>query len=88
MMDHSDSPDQSLTEDVLSGGFLSTEEVAALIGVDASTLRRWRTAEPPMGPPFIPISERVTKYCKVDLRRWIDEHRVSTAAPTRSMASH
>jgi hypothetical protein len=64
--------------DALDDGMLSTEDVAKLLGVDASTLRRWRTAEPPLGPPFISIAERVTKYCKCDVRQWIALRRVST----------
>lgn len=71
--------DDTLAVDVLEDGFLSTEQLAELIGVDTSTLRRWRTAEPPEGPPFVPISERVTKYCKGDVRQWIAQRRVSPA---------
>ena len=59
---------------------LTTEQVAAMIGVDPSTLRRWRTAEPVQGPPFIPISERVTKYRAEDVQRWLDRLRVDPAA--------
>jgi Helix-turn-helix domain len=33
--------------DLLDGEWLSTEEVAKLLGVDPSTIRRWRTARPP-----------------------------------------
>jgi predicted DNA-binding transcriptional regulator AlpA len=69
----------TLAVDVLDDGFLSTEQLAELIGVDASTLRRWRTAEPPEGPPFVPISERVTKYCRSDVRQWIAQRRISPA---------
>lgn len=72
--------------DVLDDGMLSTEEVADLLGVDSSTLRRWRTAEPPAGPPFVPISERVTKYCKRDVREWLMVRRVPTTGPVRSAA--
>jgi predicted DNA-binding transcriptional regulator AlpA len=57
---------------------LSTEQVAELLGVDASTLRRWRSAEPPEGPTFVRISERVTKYWRSDVLGWIDRLRVIT----------
>lgn len=60
----------------LSDGFLSTEELASLIGVDPSTLRRWRTATPPEGPPFTPLSSRVTVYSIVDVRQWIAGRRI------------
>jgi predicted DNA-binding transcriptional regulator AlpA len=73
-------------DDILTDGMLSTKELAALIGVDTSTLRRWRTSEPPAGPPFVPISGRVTKYRKSDVRRWIDLLWVATSAPTRKVA--
>lgn len=71
--------DDTLAVDVLEDGFMSTDQLAELIGVDASTLRRWRTAEPPEGPPFISISERVTKYCRSDVRQWIVQRRISPA---------
>ena len=71
---------------LLDDGMLSTEEVAELLGVDSSTLRRWRTAVPPSGPPFVSISQRVTKYCKGDVRDWIMLRRVLTAGPVRSAA--
>lgn len=75
-------------DDVLVEGFLSTEELADLIGVDTSTLRRWRTSEPPAGPPFVPISDRVTKYRKRDVRQWIDLRRVATSAPNGKAVDH
>lgn len=74
--------DSAVVDDVL----LSTREVAELLGVDGSTLRRWRTAEPPAGPPFVPISERVTKYRKGDVRDWIMLRRVLTVSPVHSAA--
>lgn len=69
--------DDTLAVDVLEDVFLSNAQLAELIGVDASTFRRWRTAEPPEGLPFISISGRVTKYCRSDVRRWIAQRRVS-----------
>jgi len=59
---------------------LTTEEVAAMIGVDPSTLRRWRTAQPMQGPPFIAISERVTKYRADDIEQWLARRRVIPGA--------
>ena len=56
---------------------MTTEELAALLRVDPSTIRRWRTAHPVQGPPFIPISERVTMYSVVDVRRWLAERRIT-----------
>jgi uncharacterized protein YjcR len=33
-------------DDLLDGGWFTTEELAEMLGVDPSTLRRWRTARP------------------------------------------
>jgi predicted DNA-binding transcriptional regulator AlpA len=55
---------------------LSTEDIAQLLDVDPSTVRRWRTAEPIQGPPFIHISERVTKYRPEDVEQWLHDRRV------------
>lgn len=54
----------------------TTEEVAALLKVDPSTIRRWRTARPPHGPPFVRLSARLTLYHIHDLQRWLAHHRV------------
>jgi hypothetical protein len=59
--------------------FLSTEELASLIHVDPSTLRRWRNAMRPAGPPFTRLSPRVVVYNIVDVRRWIALGRIDPA---------
>ncbi|MEU1427138.1 hypothetical protein ABZ412_08660 [Nocardia sp. NPDC005746] len=41
------------------------------LGVDASTLRRWRRGQPLEGPGFIQISERVAKYPEHDLEVYL-----------------
>lgn len=56
--------------------FMSTEELAELLDVDPSTIRRWRTARPHHGPPFIQISERVVKYATADVEQWLSTRRV------------
>jgi hypothetical protein len=61
--------------DLLTGGWYTTEELAELITVDPSTLRRWRTSRPVQGPPFITLSSRVTKYSAADVRQWLEAHR-------------
>jgi hypothetical protein len=65
--------------DLLEGGWMTTEQLAALIHVDASTLRRWRTARPPQGPPFVPLSPRVTVYSTLDVSQWIAKRRTVPA---------
>lgn len=75
---------QSLVENaesssLLHGGWYTTEEVAELMGVDASTLRRWRTAKPPQGPPFTRLSSRVTMYSAHDVEAWLAARRIDPA---------
>jgi hypothetical protein len=65
--------------DLLHSGWYETEEVAALLGVDASTLRRWRTASPPQGPPFVQFTSRITKYSVPDVQAWLAAMRVDPA---------
>ncbi|MGP4004309.1 helix-turn-helix transcriptional regulator [Streptomyces sp. 8N706] len=62
--------------DLLHGGWYTTEEVAELLGVDASTLRRWRTSSPPQGPPFVRLTSRVTMYSVADVEAWLTACRV------------
>ncbi len=50
---------------------LTTEDVARMLRLDPSTLRRWRTAHPVQGPPFVQISERVTVYRPEDVDEWL-----------------
>jgi predicted DNA-binding transcriptional regulator AlpA len=68
-------PDLLSGGDLLDGEWLSTEEVAKLLGVDPSTIRRWRTARPAQGPPFVRLSSRVTVYSMSDVRRWLEQRR-------------
>jgi predicted DNA-binding transcriptional regulator AlpA len=63
----------------LSEPMMTTEEVAELLRVDPSTIRRWRTADPVQGPPFIHISERMTVYAPEDVHAWLAARRVDPA---------
>lgn len=65
--------------ELLYGGWLTTERLAELLNVDASTIRRWRTADPPQGPPFVRLSERVTIYSTADVETWLRKHRIDPA---------
>jgi len=56
---------------LLHGEWLTTEALAQLLGVDASTVRRWRTSRPVQGPPFVQLSERVTMYAAADVEQWL-----------------
>jgi predicted DNA-binding transcriptional regulator AlpA len=66
----------ALQTDLLSGSWYSTDELATLLGVDASSIRRWRTSNPPQGPPFIRLSSRVTIYSASDVETWLREKRI------------
>lgn len=49
----------------------STNELAELVGVDPSSVRRWRTSEPPQGPAYVRVSPRVVKYSADDVEAWL-----------------
>lgn len=66
--------------DLLHSGWYTTEDVADLIGVDPSTLRRWRTATPLQGPPFVRLTSRVTMYSVPDVEAWLASRRVVPGA--------
>lgn len=65
-----------MSVDLLLGRWYSTEELAELLGVDPSSVRRWRTARPPQGPPFVRVSARVTMYSSTDVETWLRSRRV------------
>ena len=64
---------------------LTTEEVARLLRVDPSSVRRWRAERPPQGPPFIRLSELVVLYDTSDLHTWLADRR--TIPGTRRRAA-
>jgi predicted DNA-binding transcriptional regulator AlpA len=54
----------------------TTEQLAALVHIDPSTLRRWRTASPPEGPAFVRLSARNVIYSRADVQSWLEARRV------------
>ncbi|MFG2115503.1 helix-turn-helix transcriptional regulator [Streptomyces sp. NPDC048718] len=68
--------DRLASGDHIYGDWLATGELARLLKIDPSTLRRWRTARPPQGPPFVSVSGRVTLYNATDVDRWLRTRRV------------
>ena len=58
----------------------TTERLARALGVDTSSLRRWRTARRPQGPPFVTISARHTIYSVRDVEEWLRSQRVDPGA--------
>jgi transposase-like protein len=65
-----------MTTRLLDDRWYTTEELAHILGVDSSTLRRWRTAQPVQGPPFVQMSSRVTMYNANDVEQWLFSRRV------------
>ena len=61
--------------DVLHAGWYTTEALAQILGVDSSTIRRWRTAKPAQGPPFVRLSSRLTLYSARDVELWLERRR-------------
>ena len=74
------SPDSQVP--LLTNSWYSTSDLAACLRVDASTLRRWRTAQPPQGPPFVTFSERVVMYSVLDVEAWLRHRRT---VPTKGL---
>jgi predicted DNA-binding transcriptional regulator AlpA len=70
-----DMNDEPAAPDLLTGRWYSTEELAARLGVDPSTVRRWRTADPLQGPPFVRLSARVVVYNAEDVEAWLRKRR-------------
>lgn len=68
--------EEDTAAELLGGRWYSTEELANLLGVDASSIRRWRTSHPVQGPPFVKLSSRVTVYNAWDVKHWLLSRRV------------
>jgi hypothetical protein len=47
-----------MNTDSVEQRWYTTEQLATLLGVDPSSLRRWRTSRPPEGPAFVRVSPR------------------------------
>lgn len=55
---------------------LTPDEVAKIIGVSYSTLERWRGER--VGPPYIKLEKRKTRYNSTDLEVWLAGRTVAT----------
>jgi hypothetical protein len=60
---------------LVDGTWFTTAELATLLGVDASSLRRWRTADPPYGPAYVRVSARKVNYSAEDIEAWLVRRR-------------
>jgi DNA-binding transcriptional MerR regulator len=65
-----------MSTDITEQHWYTTGQLAELLHVDASTLRRWRTANPPEGPAFVRVSARNVIYSRADVRSWLEARRV------------
>jgi predicted DNA-binding transcriptional regulator AlpA len=72
LLPHPDSADGGSADNSL----MTTDQLARMLGVDPSSVRRWRTSVPVQGPPFIRMSDRVVKYRRDDVERWLENRRV------------
>jgi hypothetical protein len=70
------SQNEDTAAELLGGRWYSTEELATLLCLDASSLRRWRTSRPAQGPPFVKLSSRVTVYNALDVEHWLRSQRI------------
>ena len=67
--------------ELLAGRWYSTDELAELLGVDASSVRRWRTSHPSQGPPLARLSSRRTIYSAADVEAWLRSRRIDPGRP-------
>ncbi|MFG2868523.1 helix-turn-helix domain-containing protein [Streptomyces sp. NPDC048338] len=67
---------RNVSPDLVTGKWLTTDELAGILNLDPSTLRRWRTAHPLQGPPFVHVSDRITLYSAIDVEHWLRSRRV------------
>ncbi|WP_328806668.1 helix-turn-helix domain-containing protein [Streptacidiphilus fuscans] len=82
-MPHDGSQSAASGPDLLHGVWYTTDELADVLGVDASTLRRWRRVQPPQGPPFIEVAPRLYRYNATDVEAYLWAKRTD---PAKSVA--
>lgn len=71
-----ESTPQPGSPELVENAWYTTDEIAAVLKVDPSSLRRWRTATPPQGPPFFHLAGRVTRYLGADIIEYLRASRV------------
>jgi predicted DNA-binding transcriptional regulator AlpA len=59
------------------GGALDERQVAELINISVSLLRKWRRLQD--GPPWVKLG-RVVRYLETDLRAWLEARTVTTSS--------
>ncbi|CRZ17976.1 helix-turn-helix transcriptional regulator [Mycolicibacterium neworleansense] len=58
---------------------LTTEEVSALLGIPAATLRYWRHLSPPEGPRCYRLGRKRIVYDPADVQSWRESRKAETA---------
>ncbi|GAA3006401.1 hypothetical protein GCM10010519_42470 [Streptomyces lactacystinicus] len=79
--EHGDDTTSASAVDLLHSGWYTADELAPLLKVDPSTLRRWRNAKPPQGPPFVRLANRTVVYSIPDTQAWLFSQRIVPAEP-------
>lgn len=51
--------------------FMSTQEVADLVGISAATLRYWRHEGGKLGPPSFTFGNKMVRYRRSDVMAWV-----------------
>ena len=51
--------------------YMTTREVAELLGISPATLRWWRATGGKVGPPSITLGTRSVKYRRASVMAWI-----------------
>ncbi|MEU6172403.1 helix-turn-helix domain-containing protein [Streptantibioticus parmotrematis] len=70
-------PSHPLTPALAPDNWYTTVEIARVLRVNPASIRRWRTARPPQGPPFVRLSGRSVLYRGGDVQQWLDARRVA-----------
>ena len=79
-----DSNDRTREQPYTEQKLLTEKEVAALTGLQLSTLRHWRTQR--VGPPYLKLGRRrqsAVRYSLADVVQWAERWRVQTREEVR-----
>ena len=56
---------------------LDQDAAAKLLNVSGRSMERWRAQRTPGSPPFVKISQRMIRYSKQALLRWLSEKTIA-----------
>lgn len=66
-----------MAEDALFPPILTTEQVAAMTGLNRGWFDRARTGG--YGPPFMRVTSRIIRYDRDELIQWFRDHRTTVS---------